>query len=203
MMKSAVKNIKNNYLLDSIKCLGRGILYGLGFITIINLGKNTGLEFLLFIIVDLIFLGSAVFSLHHWFKNFYFFLYPFKSNIYKVYGDISKILDEIELTAEYDDKQIIISERFVISKCDYRNLFLFDDVLGIYVQVHRTNLITDRYSIVVADKFERIAMFNYLPKQKDIVNEVLLILISKCKNAKIGYSDETLDYIKSNQVEVN
>lgn len=201
MFKDGLKNIKNNYLKDAIKCLCFGIMYLFMFLVFAYQVWNDT-QILFSIIMAVIFLGLTILYLYNFLKCAYFFFYPTKSDICKICSSINDALDEIEATALYDDKRLIVSQRFIVSKKDCRDLFLLDDILGIYVRVHKTNFVIDKYTIVIADKFDRSANFDYSPKQKEIMEQVLLILTSKCKHAKVGYSQETLDYIKNNTIKL-
>lgn len=130
---------------------------------------------------------------------------PLEADVFKKYGSvkkIEKILDEIEQTIEYDDNNIVISKNYIFNRRDISKLVNCKDVLEIHKLVHKTNLITDSYSVVITDKYNEKMVYSYVPKEEKRVNTILLQLKQKCPNAVLGYTPEETENIIRNQVEL-
>lgn len=209
------KNIKKNYFYDSYSYFWRLLLVsipiGLGIYSLIEdnffddftISDYTFSEIIFTIFIISIFVLFFVAFAYGFVKNFYYYLHPNKNNIYNLYGNLDDVVNEISSSIEYDDKQIIISKNYIICKKDYRKLVHLNDILGVYIQVHKTNYVTDSYNIIVHNKYNDVYNFEYSNYEKDIANNVLAILTFKCKNAKFGYTNETLQYVHNNIVEKN
>ena len=131
---------------------------------------------------------------------------PLKSDIFKKYGsekDIQSIVNEIKNNIEYQDKRIIISKSFILPIEDVEGLRACKDILGVHMLVHKTNFVTDSYSIVLTDKFNNESQIKYYTNEKEAIDKALLILASKCKNAKLGYNSETFKYVRENMQDLN
>ncbi len=203
LKKNAIENIKGQYfsegaylmffcIISSFLCIAMLII---AFKNINSIDNESGLIFIIFSIIfgcSAFFFGKpAITSLHYYYN-------PHECNICRIYGNIDNIIEEINKTYWHDDPTMVISKNYIISKVDYRNLFLYDNILGIYIQQHKTNHITDKYKLIVTDKYNNIAEFCYLPQDKMTMEETYSTLIKRCKNAKFGYTQETLQYIKNN-----
>lgn len=205
MENTIIRNIRKHYLFDFFKCLFFSILITPSALTplLILMADSSSVEdsYIFFtIIITLIFALLAIFFLYNTFKNFYYFIYPSKSDVYKEYPNLNEILTEINTSIEHEDQQIIISKRYMISKKDYRILILLNEILAFYIYAHKTNFVVDEYDIVAIDKYGIAHYFKYEPGQKEIMNNTLFFLQHKCPNAKFGCSDETLKYISDNKI---
>lgn len=204
---NAIENIKKQYLLDAIKSLSICIISFLALVGILmvclnditNIDGGTGFM-MIFLLAIFAFLAYGFGKSAYMY--FYYYANPYKCNICRIYGNIDKIIAEINSTYEYEDSEMIIAKNYIIAKNDFRKLFSYSNILGIYTRVHKTNFVVDKYSIVVSDKYNNIELFDYSPTKKHIMEETLSILIPKCKNARFGYTNETLQYIKDNIVPI-
>lgn len=130
---------------------------------------------------------------------------PNSSDIFKKYGSpdkLNKILKEIEQTIEYEDKYLIISKNYISDKKDYEKIMACDDILGVHKLVHKTNFVVDYYQIVITDKYGQEASYTYKVKEEEKVNQLLMIIGKKCKNAELGYTQREQEHIKNNKVEL-
>lgn len=128
---------------------------------------------------------------------------PYSSDIFKKYGSpdkLTNIIKEIEETIEYEDKFLRISENYISDVKDYEKIVACDDVLGIHKLVHKTNYVVDYYQIVLTDKYGQETTYTYKVKEEDKVNELILYIAKKCKNAEVGYTNKEQNHIKNNKV---
>lgn len=130
---------------------------------------------------------------------------PYSSDIFKKYGSpekLTKIVKEIEETIEYEDKFLRISKNYISDAKDYEKIVACDDVLGIHKLVHKTNYVVDYYQIVLTDKYGHETSYTYKVKEEEKVNELLLYIAKKCKNAEVGYTAKEQAHIKNNKVDL-
>lgn len=130
---------------------------------------------------------------------------PKKSNIFKKYGSIEKlenIMKEIESTIEYEDNQIIISKNYVADKKDFEKILAYKDILRVHKLVHKTNFVVDRYDVVITDKYNFEISYSYPVKDEKKVDSLILLIGSKCDNAKLGYTKESKEHIEMNKEEL-
>lgn len=128
---------------------------------------------------------------------------PNSSDIFKKYGSpekLTKIIKEIEDTVEYEDKFLRISKNYISDVKDYEKIVACDDVLGIHKLIHKTNYVVDYYQIVLTDKYGQETTYTYKVKEEDKVNELILYIAKKCKNAEVGYTNKEQTHIKNNKI---
>lgn len=139
------------------------------------------------------------------YKSLILVINPKKSDIFKKYGSIEKlenIMKEIESTIEYEDNQIIISKNYVADKKDFEKILAYKDILRVHKLVHKTNFAVDRYDVVITDKYNFEISYSYPVKDEKKVDNLILLIGSKCDNAKLGYTKEAEEHIKNNKVEL-
>lgn len=113
------------------------------------------------------------------------------------------MLNEIEKTIVYEDKNIIISKNYISDPKDIGRIVKCSDVLGIHKLVHKTNYVIDYYKIIITDKYGRETGYTYKSNQEEICNEIISLLASKCKNAELGYNKDEWDHINNNRIPLN
>lgn len=200
-----IKNIKKNYFFNSLSFFWRfvvlGIIIAFAFYYLFidadfTFAKYSFIEIALYSFIGICIMGSFAYFLKKFIKNFYYYIYPSKS----IDNEIDSIFDEIFSSIEYQDNEVIISQKYMLSKKDYRLLVNLDDVLIVYIREHKTNFVTDSYGIVVVDNHNNSYFY---PNPKEAVNNILNILLYKCKNAKFGYTDENFKYAMQNTINSN
>lgn len=137
------------------------------------------------------------------YKTIKLVIYPEKSDIFKKYGNvdkIQKIIDEINTTKIYEDKNLIISENYICDRNDIEKIVKCSDILGIYKEIHKVNYIIDCYKIIIIDKYGQETSYAYKPSDDQLCNQLLHLLSFKCKNAKLGYTQDVLNYVKNNKI---
>ena len=130
---------------------------------------------------------------------------PLKSKIFQKYGsyqNLQRIIDEINNTVEYKDKEIIISKNYVADPNDYERIVACDDILRVHKFIKKKNFAVVSYSVVLTDKYGFELHFTYSENQEKKVDELLLMIGSKCKNAQFGYTKATSKYINENKEEL-
>lgn len=138
-------------------------------------------------------------------KSFILVIDPSKSNIFKKYGSVEKleqIMEEIENTIEYEDKQIIVSKNYVADKKDFEKILAYKDILRVHKLVHKTNFVIDRYDVVITDKYNYEMSYSYSVQDEKKVDSLILLIGSKCDNAKLGYTKEAKEHIEKNKEEL-
>lgn len=109
-------------------------------------------------------------------------------------------MTEINLTKKYEDDELIVSEKYLISKSDYRKLTALDDILMIYKKVNERNFAVVSYDLVVINKYNDTIYFSYSSENEWVVDEILNILSKNCKNAVFGYTNENSKYVLEHTV---
>lgn len=135
-------------------------------------------------------------------KCFILVIDPSKSNIFKKYGSVEKlekIMEEIESTIEYEDNQIIVSRNYVADKKDFEKILAYKDILRVHKLVHKTNFVVDRYDVVITDKYNFEMSYSYPVQDEKKVDSLILLIGSKCDNAKLGYTKEAKKHIEKNK----
>lgn len=130
---------------------------------------------------------------------------PEKSDLFKKYGSvekIQKILNEIEKTKEYEDKNLVVSKNYLCDKKDLEKIVKCSDVLGVHKLVHKTNFVIDYYKIVITDKYGEETSYTYNASQEELCNKLLVLISSKCHNAEIGYHKDEWDHINKNKIDL-
>ena len=197
-MNKVINNIRKNEIKKAVIMLIKALIFTGIMISLLLSGDD---------IKDLIFalLIVGVFVVlfdYGLIKCIVIIINPLKSDLFKKYGspeEIAEILDEIETTIEYEDKHLIISKKYISDKKDYSKMVACDDVLGVHKLVHKTNYIVDYYQIVITDKYGNEITYSYPVKEEEKCDNLLMLIVSKCKNAKAGYTKQEQDYIKANK----
>ncbi len=201
-MNKVLLNIRKNNLLYFIPNLLFSIICSLIlFLLSYMINKE---EKIIWLLLLLSFFAYTTFIL---LKNVLYYgklvIFPKEAPVFKKYGspeEITKILDEIDNTIEYEDKHLIISKNYISDKCDYSKIIHCDDILGIHKLIHKTNFVTDYYQIVLIDKYGEEITYKYKRSLEEKVNNLLIKIASKCKNAELGYTSKEREYIKKNIV---
>ncbi len=166
-------------------------------------------EFSLFMLIITIGMSVATICIDYiTIKSLMVIISPASSMIFKKYGnsnEIEKILNKINNNIVYQDDSIIISKDYAMKKNDIESIVSFDNVLAVYKMINKQTgvIVSVSYQVAIIDKYNDLISFSYSKDEEEKANEVISILAKKCKNAKIGYSQETLQYVKNNKVSLN
>lgn len=195
MEKNVLRNIRINNLKSAIIFFLLGLLPNFGCIALSFEDFKENLVMILFFGLMAIFIDWILI------KSIVLIINPLKSDIFRKYGsveEIKKILNEIENNKEYEDNQLIISKNYVADKKDIERIVAYSDILRVHKLVHKTNFVIDRYELVITDKYNSTINYSYPVKDEKTVDNLILLISTKCSNAKIGYSKENARYVKEN-----
>ena len=117
------------------------------------------------------------------------------SKFIKKHPEILELADDLDINKVYEDNFIIISNK-AISK-----VAALDDVLGTYESIQRTNGIVTSHIIRLELRDGRCVTINVYAKKRETKDNLVLTISNYCHNAKVGYSNETLSYIKEQRKE--
>lgn len=201
-MRKLVENIRKNAIKDSLKLFIPAILLNIVFVMMLYMTFYNGFD------GEYLFLSAicGLFSIPTiimWFKKIALVVNPYKSDVFKKHGSperIMQIYSEIEKTIEYENNIMIVSQNYICSKNRADVLISCNDVLAIHKLIHKTNFIIDYYVIVITDKYDKEYHFTYDVKQENECISDLNFIASKCKNAKIGYTQDAQNHINKNKI---
>lgn len=198
-MNNIIKNIRKNNLKKlfgfSISAI---VSYLIFFISLFAIADGDSIIWLLLLIMGIIG-GILTFACY---KTLIIIIDPYKSDVFKKYGsleNLKKILEEIENTIEFDDKNITISKNYIADKKDYEKIVACDDILRVHKLIHKTNFVVDRINLVITDKYDTEITYSYKPSDEQKVDKLILLIGSKCKNAKLGYTKSNEQYVQQNK----
>lgn len=200
-MNDIVKNVRK----ENIKAFLSTLFWGLGF-------TGMGIMFLIGVIIEeisllgiiacLFMIPFGIFIDCKAIEYLKIVINPLSGPVFKKYGDESKIqeiLNDINNNIEYQDRRIILSKQYIMEKNNIESIVPYENVLGVYKSVHKTNFVVDYYKIVITDKFNDSVYITYPRDEEEIMDKVISILALRCKNAKFGYSNETFKHINENK----
>lgn len=130
---------------------------------------------------------------------------PSKSDVFKKYGGLErleKIMEEIENSIEFEDNQIIVSKNYVADKKNFEKIMAYKDILRVHKTVHKTNFVVDGYYVTITDKYNQVTSYRYHVSEEEKVDKLILMIGSKCENAKMGYTKESEEHIKKYKQEL-
>ena len=148
---------------------------------------------------------AGFFAVKSFFTSVLLAVKPINDDVFKKYGtpdNVSKILKEIEQNKIYEDKNMIMSKKYITDKRDISKLVSCDDILGAHKVIHRTNYVIDYYGVEITDKYRKIIDYTYDTSEEETVNKILGILSQVCPNAVIGYTNDELKNINNNAVKL-
>ena len=156
----------------------------------------------------IVFLFLLILSIIKFMKHYKLAKNPESDNVFKKYGsseDVTNIINEMTKNTIYKDNNIIISPDYICGTKDYEKLISCDNVLGAHIVVHKRNGAIIKYQLVLIDKYNQKAVFNYNGYDQNnytLLKKILLIIEKICPNAEIGYTLKEKENIKSNSKEL-
>lgn len=146
-------------------------------------------------IISGIFIFHYLRSLHLSFKRY---INPKRYGILKIYPNIYDIINEINNTVEYEDRKIVISTNYLISKEDYTNLISLSNLDRIHISV-KQNWGKSLYRPIIGYYLFFLELdgtkknIYYDIDQKQEMQDVISVLELKCPNITSGYNQESMD----------
>ena len=111
------------------------------------------------------------------------------SKFIKKHPEILELADDLDINKAISPKK------------DITKVAALDDVLGIYESIQRTNGIVTSHIIRLELRDGRCVTINVYAKKRETKDNLVLTISNYCHNAKVGYSNETLSYIKEQRKE--
>ena len=95
----------------------------------------------------------------------------------------------------FENNFVIISNKAIADKKNYRNIAALDDVLAIYEHITRTNGIVTGHTVQLCIIDGRNLQINVYARKRETKDDLVLTISNYCPNAKVGFSPETNAYV--------
>lgn len=204
MEYDSIKKIKKEALFSLIEYSFRGLFWAIIVISmIVGLFSKMDVFSKMFLgFFTLLCLSGFLNALSIIIKNFRELKKPQKNSRFLRYGTpdmINEILYNLDENSVYSDDKIVIDNKYIMIKKSLNSLCALEDIVGVYKFVLRTNLAKTNYGLKYHDKYGKEYVVSYSYRWSDVdIDNILYCLYPRCVNAKFGYNDETLNYVKSN-----
>ena len=201
-MNDLVKSIRAQHINDFLKGLLLTILAGSVAFGMVygSIGKKDAGVYICIAVAAGIY---AIFALAVSIQKLILVINPLKSDVFKKYGppeNVDYIYREIHHTIEYEDDSVIISRNYICNKKSVGEVIACNDVLAICKKAHKRYFIVDYYQIVITDKYGEELCFRYKVNEKRLVDNLVVKLKSKCRNAMVGNNQPVIDHIRRNKI---
>lgn len=123
------------------------------------------------------------------------------SRFVKKRPNILELADNLYEHTVYENKFVIISNKAIALKDDITKISDLNDVLAIYENIVHTKGITTSHTINLELRNGRAICVNVYARKKETTDNLVLTISSYCPNAKVGYSGETLSYLREQRKE--
>lgn len=122
---------------------------------------------------------------------------PEKTRFLKNNPQLLEMADQLYSHIIYEDQYVLISDKVLANKKQPTQMTWLWDVYLIYLHTTSTNFIPTGSEYVIENRFpkNRVAI-NVLARGKKSKQELLNVLAQACPNARFGYSDEGLAYLR-------
>lgn len=116
------------------------------------------------------------------------------------YPNVLELADSLD-NIVFENDFIIISDKAIADKKNYRNIIALNDVLAIYEHITRTNGIVTAHTVQLSSIDGRDFQINVYARKRDTKDDLLLTISNYCPNARIGYSPENMSYVNEKRKE--
>lgn len=116
------------------------------------------------------------------------------------YPNVLELADSLD-NIVFENDFIIISDKAIADKKNYRNIIALKDVLAIYEHITRTNGIVTAHTVQLSSIDGRDLQINVYARKRDTKDDLLLTISNYCPNARIGYSPENMSYVNEKRKE--
>ena len=110
------------------------------------------------------------------------------------YPNLLELADSLS-NPVFENDFVVISDKAIADKKNYRNIVALDDVLAIYEHITRTNGIVTAHTVQLCAIDGRDIQINVYARKRDTKDDLVLTISNYCPNAKVGYSLETREYV--------
>lgn len=208
----SLKEIKDSALKRIIRLLLYELFFGLiivllifGLIGFFNSKVELEVWHVIFLIIMLVF---SIFMFREFMNsiidNYEEYKNPEKNERFLRYGSpekVNRLTNDVLNKPIYNDEKLVFNNKFILEKSDLNSLCALEDIIAIYKFTYKRNGQMSKVGLKYHDKFgkEYAVIYSYLWSDVDL-DKVLKYLIPRCKNARFGYTKETLDYVKNYRV---
>lgn len=116
------------------------------------------------------------------------------------YPNVLELADSLD-NIVFENDFIIISDKAIADKKNYRNIIALNDVLAIYEHITRTNGIVTAHTVQLSSIDGRDFQINVYARKRDTKDDLLLTISNYCTNARVGYSPENMSYVNEKRKE--
>ena len=192
----------SDIVIDAVRKKRRGYILGGGLLCWIALGfallalessADSGWLFILVMGAILGILGIKVLKMGITSKK-----NPTLDKIFKKNPNLLSQADELYKNVIYRDEKLILSQKNLTTTRDITNITYTDEVFLIYLSTTRfTYLIlsSESRSLIIETLRGRIEI-SYEPGEEKQIKKLAGIVAANCKNARIGHTQENLEYLK-------
>ncbi len=120
---------------------------------------------------------------------------PMKNGLFKKNPYVLEQADNMATNKRYEDKFIMLSDRCIANKKNFREIAYLEDVFLVYIQKQSTNFIpTGKYLLVCTATGDM--SINVYGCKKSTIDEIASKIAKICPNARFGYNNEGLAYLR-------
>ena len=112
----------------------------------------------------------------------------------KKYPNLLELADSLD-NPVFENDFVVISNKSIVDKRNYRNIVALEDVLAIYEHITRTNGIVTAHTVQLCAIDGRDLQINVYARKRETKDDLVLTISNYCPNAKVGYSLETREYV--------
>ncbi len=123
---------------------------------------------------------------------------PMKHGMFKRNPYILEQVDNMAMNKRYEDKFIMLSDRCIANKKTFTEIAYLEDVFLVYIQKSSTNFIPTGKILMICTATGNIGI-NVYGVKKAIIDELASKISKVCPNARFGYNNEGLAYLKQMQ----
>ena len=116
------------------------------------------------------------------------------SKYVKKYPNLLELADSLD-NPVFENDFVVISNKAIADKKNYRNIVALEDVLAIYEHITRTNGIVTAHTVQLCAIDGRDLQINVYARKRETKDDLVLTISNYCTNAKVGYSPETREYV--------
>lgn len=112
----------------------------------------------------------------------------------KKYPYLLELADSLD-NPVFENDFVVISEKAIADKKNYRNIVALEEVLAIYENITRTNGIVTSHTVQLCAIDGRDLQINVFARKRETKDDLVLTISNFCPNARVGYSPETWEYV--------
>lgn len=123
---------------------------------------------------------------------------PMGNGMFKRNPHLLDQVDNMATNKRYEDKFIMLSDRCIANKKSFTEIAYLEDVFLVYIQRQTTNLIPTGKILYICTATGNIGI-NVYGSKKSTIDELASKISKVCPNARFGYNNEGLAYLKQMQ----